>query len=121
VTPPVLSLGFSKISQNVGGDLVSSCLLVLVLSAVPKSSRDNSVGIATGLRAGRPGFDFRHGMKSYLYTTAFRPALGSIPGFFPRGWSSRGIKLTTILHLVLRLKIRGAMTPLPPISSWRGA
>jgi hypothetical protein len=34
------------------------------------------VGIATGLRAGRPGFDSRQG-KIFLFSTVSRPALGA--------------------------------------------
>jgi len=33
--------------------------------------------------------------------------------------SSQGVKLTTHLHLVPRLRMRGAIHPLPPMHSWR--
>jgi hypothetical protein len=32
-----------------------------------------------------------------------------------------GAKLTTHLYLMLRLRMRGAIPPIPPTSSWRGA
>jgi hypothetical protein len=37
---------------------------------------DRSVGIATWLRAGRPGYDFRQGQENFLFSIASRPALG---------------------------------------------
>jgi len=52
-----------------------------------------------------------------------RPALGPtqppiqwVPGILSRGYSGRGVKLTTHLHLVLRLRMRGAIPPLPHMS-----
>jgi hypothetical protein len=57
---------------------------------------------------------------SYIFATASRPNLEpiqppiqSVLGVFPRGQSDRGVKLTTHLHLVSRLKMRGAILPLP--------
>jgi hypothetical protein len=56
-----------------------------------------------GVRAGRPGFDFRQ-CKIFLFSTASRLALGStqsptqwVPGTLPPR-----VKLTTHLHLVAR-------------------
>jgi len=50
------------------------------------------VSIVSGLRAGRPVFDSRHGQKLLLFATASRPALGFtqpsiqwIPGFLSPG------------------------------------
>jgi hypothetical protein len=40
---------------------------------------------------------------------------------FSQGQSGRGVKLTTHLHLVPRLLMRGAVPPLPQTYSWRGA
>jgi hypothetical protein len=39
--------------------------------------RDSSFGITTRLRAGRPRFASRQGLRIFLFTTASRPALGS--------------------------------------------
>jgi hypothetical protein len=36
------------------------------------------------------------------------------------GWSGRGVKLITHLHLVSRLRIPGFIPPLPHTSSWSG-
>jgi len=41
-------------------------------------------------------------------------------GFFPRG-SGQAVKLSIHLHLVPKLRIRGAIPPLPHTSSLRGA
>jgi hypothetical protein len=61
-------------------------------------SRDISVGIATKPRAGRSEFDSRQGLGNFLLETTSRPALE------PTQWVleslSRGVKLTTYLHLV---------------------
>jgi len=43
-------------------------------------SRDSSVSLVTRLRDGRSersGFDFRWGLRIFIFTTASRPALGS--------------------------------------------
>jgi hypothetical protein len=39
-------------------------------------THSSSVGMATRLRAGRPGFDSRQGQEIFLYFTSSRPALG---------------------------------------------
>jgi hypothetical protein len=73
------------------------------------------------LQAGRPGFNSRQGemMGFFLFATASRPALVStqppiqgVLGFLPLRYSDRGVKLTTHLHLVPRLRIRGAISTL---------
>jgi hypothetical protein len=39
---------------------------------------DRSFGVATRLLAGQPGFfDFRRGQEIFVFSIAFRPALGS--------------------------------------------
>jgi len=42
-------------------------------------------------------------------------------GLFPRGKSGRGPKLTTHLHPVPKLRMRGAIPPLSNTSSWCGS
>jgi hypothetical protein len=66
--------------------------------------------------------------KIFLLSTSSRPALGSprllsneYRGFFPRGYSGRGVKLTTHLQLVPRPRICGSIHSLPYTSSWRNA
>jgi hypothetical protein len=41
-------------------------------------------------------------------------------GLFPWGYSSRGVKLTTHLHLVSRSRMCGAIPAVPNIPSWQG-
>jgi len=41
-------------------------------------------------------------------------------GLFSWEWSGRGVKLTTLLLLVTRSRMRGAIRPLPSLPSWRG-
>jgi hypothetical protein len=71
-----------------------------------KRSQDRSVNIA-----GCPGFVSRLGQEMFLYSTSSRPALEAHPTSYTmiqwvpgalclRGWSGRGTKLTTHLHLV---------------------
>jgi len=36
----------------------------------------------------------------------------------PQGWSGWDVKLTTRLHLVLRLRMHGTIPPLSNMSSW---
>jgi hypothetical protein len=75
------------------------------------------------------GFESQQRLGLVLIVTASRPALGahttSYPmcarGSFPRKSSGRVVKLTTHLHLMPRLRMRGAVPPLPHTSSWRGA
>jgi len=85
----------------------------------------SSVGIETRLRAGRPGLNSRHGMWWDFISSVARPdrlwGPPSLLGLFPWGGNGRGVKLTTHLHVMPRLGMRGAMPPLPNTSSWRGA
>jgi hypothetical protein len=64
-----------------------------------------------GLRAGWSVVRVSAGAGNFPFTTAPRPALGPtqppiqwVQGLFPWGWSDRGMKLTTQLHLVRRSK-----------------
>jgi hypothetical protein len=75
----------------------------------------------------RPRFDSRQGQEFILFVIESRTALGPaklpiqwVPGALSLGESSRGVKLTTHLHLVPRLRIREAIPPLPHVyMSWR--
>jgi hypothetical protein len=46
------------------------------LRLVKAGSQASSVGITTGLSAGRPGFDSRQGVGIFLFTTSSRRTLG---------------------------------------------
>jgi hypothetical protein len=68
------------------------------------------------------------GRDSFSSAPRSRPALGPtqptiqwIAGDFTPGWSGRGFKLTTHLHLLPRSRMRGAAPPFRHTSSWRGA
>jgi len=77
----------------------------------------------TELQTGRPGFDSRQGWRFLLFAIASRQAL--VPTLSPIEWApgeiSPGVKLTTHLHQVPRLRMRAAIHLLPNKSSWRGA
>jgi len=60
----------------------------------------------------------------FLFATASRPALGPTQppiqraaGILPPGQSDRSVKVTTHLYLMMRLRIHGAIPPLPHMSS----
>jgi len=77
----------------------------------------------TRLQAGRLGFDSRQGQGYFLYATGSRPALGptQLPIQWVPGAFCPSVKLITHLHPVLRLINRGAVPPLPYVTSWYGA
>jgi len=79
-------------------------------------------------RSGRPGsISGRDRGGIYLVAAASRPALG--PTYPPIQWASVAISPGVSrqgckddhLHLVLRLRVRGAIPPFPQYSSWRSA
>jgi hypothetical protein len=90
----------------------------------------SAVGIATGYGAGRlrgrgssPG-----SVKNFHFSMLPRPALGStqppiqrVSGALSRGYSGRGVKLTTHLQLVPMSRKCRSIHPLPHTPSWRSA
>jgi hypothetical protein len=89
-----------------------------------KKSRCSLVVTVTRLPAARPWFDSLHGrglspfskVQSFSdsnLTTCLKRAEGSLPGV-----KRPDMKLTIHLHLVPRLRMRGAIPPLPYTSSW---
>jgi hypothetical protein len=101
---------------------VSLCFSVLYFSW------DSSVGIGSRLRAGRLGFDSRQGIGIFLFTTASRPDLGPtqpaiqwLPRARSLGVTWPGREADHLSHIPPRLRMRGAIPPLPYTSSWRGA
>jgi hypothetical protein len=86
------------------------------------------VSLVTKLRTGRPGFDFRQGQGSFLYTTASRSALGSnqppiewVPDALSMGVKRPGCNADHSPPLGPRLIMRGAIPPFFHTSSRRGA
>jgi hypothetical protein len=91
-------------------------------------TRDSSVGVVARLQAGRPGFDPRNGKGFLLFSTKFRPALGSTQP--PIQWEPED--LLRVVKWQEReadhwrpssddVKTGEAIFPLPYKSSWRSA
>jgi hypothetical protein len=70
-------------------------------------------GITSWLRTGRPGFDSRKGQWLFPFATLSTQGVLSLGVKRPRHISDH--------HLVPRLRMSGAIPPLPHTSSWRGA
>jgi hypothetical protein len=96
---------------------VSKWTLTVVISAllfhVSALLRGESLSVATTLRTGESGFDFRQGHKVLLLSSASTTPSSLSKGCrgSPRGRSHRGVKITTYLHQVPRLTMRGATPP----------
>jgi hypothetical protein len=81
----------------------------------------SSVRRVTKLQAGRLGFDSREGWGRDLSSSPPRPdRLGGLPSLLPNGYpvpsqgvKRPGVKLNILLQLVPRLRMRGAVCPLP--------
>jgi hypothetical protein len=91
-------------------------------------SRDSSGGLATRLRGGRPGFDFRQGQGIFLFTIGSRPNLGPTkppiqwaPEVLSPGKNRRGREADRSPPSSAGVKNGEAIRPLPHPSSWRGA
>jgi len=90
-----------------------------------RTSVISSLSIATRLQAGRSGFNSWQEQGHILNITAFRPAprptlsaTQRVPSF-PEGKATKAW-IWQILHLVPRLRMRGAILLLPHPSSWCG-
>jgi hypothetical protein len=93
-----------------------------------RSMRDNLRKCASGVSAFRAtrlraqyskGFESRKVQDILLFRPALapiQPTIQRVPAFFPGRKTSRDVTLTTHLHLVPRLRISGAVPPLPPVS-----
>jgi hypothetical protein len=126
---PTPAHGFLKLLHGLFNDSVFTHEVFLLLNChvyEPGERSRYSVWLLAGRPRGRsssPG-----GIKNFHFSISFRPALGSTQllsngyqGLFPRGWSGRGVKLTTHLQLVPRWRKYGSTHPLPRTPSWRGA
>jgi hypothetical protein len=75
--------------------------------------------MATGCMAEDLRFESLHGLEIFLFSIASRPAqeptqppIQGVPWLLPREQSDRSVKITIYLHLLLRLRMRGAISPL---------
>jgi hypothetical protein len=90
-------------------------------------TRGGTINTVIELRAGRPGFDSRQGQWFFFFATVSRPSLGPtqpsvkwVLGAFSAGGGVLKRPGRDHFHLVPRLRMRGAIPPLPYTSSWRG-
>jgi hypothetical protein len=75
--------------------LHSYCIVIASVHLVTvRSSRDSSVGMATGYGAERPGLDPRNGQEIFLFSITSRPALVSPQPLIQwvQGATSPGVK-----------------------------
>jgi len=84
------------------------------------------VGILTRLRFGRSGGSIPDRSKIVSSLEMCTPALGItqrltewVEELLSEGQSSRGLKLVTRVHRVLRLRMCGGIPLLPDVASWR--
>jgi len=76
------------------------------------------------------GFEFWRQKETFHLFQKSRPTLGPtqsptqwVPGSFPQGWRGQVVTLTTHLHLILGLKMSGAILLLPHYAFmvWKGS
>jgi hypothetical protein len=93
-------------------------------------SKDSVVGIATCYRLDERGFGVRVLVGSIIFFSPRRPDRLWGPSslltnghqvLFPRGYSGKGVKLTTYLQLVARSSTWRFIQPFPHTLSWRNA
>ena len=84
------------------------------------------IDVVARLRAGRSGIGISAGVSDFRYSKMSKPALGSIQPRIKRvlgdpseAESGRGVRLTTQLHLVPRLRLNGAIPLFHHTSLWR--
>lgn len=94
---------------------------------MPEWSQDSSVSVVTGVGARRRGIvaPFPAGQDIFIFPQTSGKRLGTtespdqcVPGtFYWRDRLARGVKPTTFVFLVSRLRIREAVPPLPNVPS----
>jgi hypothetical protein len=117
VASPLLICDTKQIYIKISGFWfqVANKTLTIVQSLQKNGSWDSSVSIVTRLQAGRPAsIRSRAGAHPASYPMGTR---GSFPG--GKVAEARSLPLSSIL--VTRLRMRGAICPLPHTHSWRGA
>jgi hypothetical protein len=108
----------------------SSSVRIFSSAPINKDSRDSAVGIAAGYGLDDQEVGVQVPVGSRFFTSPCYPERlwgplslisNGYRGLFPRGWTGRGVKLTTHLHLVPRSRKCGPIHPLPHTPSWRSA
>jgi hypothetical protein len=91
-------------------------------------SCDSSIDVATGLRAGRSGFDFRLGLGIFLFATVTRPTLRPsqspvrwVAGAVSPGVKRPGLEADHSPPSSAEAKNAWSYTSTPPLSSRHGA
>jgi hypothetical protein len=116
---------FTTLGTNIMPQKAASNFLRLIFPPSVQCSRDSAVGLVTKLRAGhltnRGSIPSR---RDILFSEVSRPIWGPprllfYTGREGGGGSGRGVKLTTHLHPVLRLRMCGAIPLSPHMPSWR--
>jgi hypothetical protein len=108
-------------------DFIFICFFLYWFYSISSLTIRSSVSTVTRRRAGLPGFDFLRGQVIFLFaimSMALGPTQSPVqltPWTLSRGYSGRGVKLTTHVHLVSRLRVVGVIPPLPHTFSWRVA
>jgi hypothetical protein len=106
------------------GVVLSIGATVFVVATTSERSRVTPASTVTSLRAGRPEFDSRQS-KIFLFAIMSILAVRSTQpvgtGVLPSEYSGRGVKLTTHLHLVPKLRMCGAIPQLIHSFAWHGA
>ena len=84
------------------------------------------IDVVARLRAGQSGIRIPAGVSDFLYSKMSKPALGPtqprtkrVSGDHPEAESGRGVRLTSHLHLVPRLRLSGVIPALHHMFSWR--
>jgi hypothetical protein len=98
---------------------------ILLCNKIWSAGRYGAVGMATGYELDGRGVRVRVLVGDRRRPDRFWGPPGLLfngyRGLSPRGQSSRGMKLTTHVQLMLRSRIRGCIHLLPRTSSWRSA
>jgi hypothetical protein len=110
---------------------VRRCVARIWIRYLPNvGSRERSVGIETGCGLDGRGVGVRVPVGSRIFSSPHRPdrfwgppslLSNGYRELFPRGYSGRGVKLTSHLQRVPRSRERGSIYPLPHTPSWRSA
>lgn len=125
-TPSCISSSFNP--QFALANSIKSCGIVFAFMSLlcHAGKWDSSLGIVTRLKAGPRGVTILGEMRDFLLSKTSRLDVGlahpPIQYMFgvlsSSGQSGRFVSLTSHLHLMLRLRMKGAVPPFLHMSSW---